>query len=629
MTQPADAPSIDAQLHILATSDVHGALVPGAKSNAQGALSGLSALITRLRSEHTNCLLLDNGDFLQGGAICDYAKDHAMDDHLEHPVISAMNHLRYDAVGLGNHEFDFGLPYLNDCLRAANFPVIGSNIVCPKQAWQSHIILQRTLRLADGTDKAIRIGVMSLLPEQVTAWNACHLAGRATTEDIVDCARATARALRTDGADFVVCLLHSGFGNRHSSPKMENAAFPVAEQADIDAMICGHTHRTFPDASLVRTDPMHASGRVFGVPTVMPGFDAAFLGQITLDLSFQDRTPKIIGAQSELLSASPTQHDNALIQLLAPSLGNSQRRLATVIGQTDVPIHSYFSRLPGDVAVAVTAAAQLRYAKRHLAAHLPPDQPILSAASPFKGGGRGGPLNFAHISAGPVTKALMNSLHPFQNQLVALDLTGAQLTEWLEMSASNFHQVLPNQADAPLRNADFPCYSFDTIFGLHYDIDITQPARFDVLGQKVSHSARVKNLRFEGRPISETQRFVLLTNSYRAGGGGNFPGVADIPQMTLPMVDSRSILQEFLKDGVTKAQIPTSPWRFSSPQCLRAIAAIGPGVRDLFSAGESPEIPVTEGPIDDAGFLRCAIEIAPTVRPEALAFAERPAYIDD
>lgn len=604
-----------AVLRILATSDVHGVLASGEGSGpSTGGLSRIATLVEALREQSDNCLLLDNGDFLQGTPLCDFVAAGDISTADGHPVIRAMNYMRYDAVGLGNHEFDYGLPFLKATLQKATFPVIGTNVSCDSQPWRDQIVLEHPL--VDQYEKVhlVKIGLFSVMPEQVVAWNG-HLKDQLATRDITQAAVDSAKALRETGAQVVIAMAHSGIGDASAEVRQENAAIPIAMTADIDAIICGHTHQQLPDAARAKVDCVDfPSGQICGVPAVMPGSNGAFLGEISLELEFDQGRLGITAARSKLHPTAPQndtyspKQDPVLVKMFHKHEIDSAALQHEQIGYFDLPIHSYYARLPGDSAVALVAQAQLDYAQRELEAHLPKGIPVLSAASPFKSGGRGGPDNFVSIPKGPVTRFDLNDLHPFQNTLVAKKIAGGLLQEWLEMSVSCFNQIHPGTSDNQLRDMSFPCYGFDTVFGVTYAIDLTQPARYNVLGKQVSSGHRIKELCLRGMPVNQDQTFIMLTTSYRAGGGGNFPNVHACTQLDIPTLDCRALLADFIAGGVTSSCLPPSPWRFSPIPDASAWADIGPGALPYVAQGHLPDIEISAGSINDAGFVPFAVK---------------------
>jgi 2',3'-cyclic-nucleotide 2'-phosphodiesterase / 3'-nucleotidase len=152
--------------------------------------------------------------------------------------------------------------------------------------------------------------------------------------------------------------------------------------------------------------------------------------------------------------------------------------------------------------------------------------PILSAAAPFKCGGRGGPDYYTDVAAGPIAIKDIADLYVYPNSLRVVKVAGAALREWLERSASLFLRIDPRSSEPqPLLDAAFAAYDFDVVAGVTYAIDVTQRARYDSDGQLVAaESRRIVDLRYQGEPVNPAREFLVVTNSYRASGGGNFPG---------------------------------------------------------------------------------------------------------
>ena len=183
-----------ARLRILETTDLHMHLLDydyfADQKDENYGLIRLLDLITKLRSNpDQTSLLFDNGDFIQGNPLADYlaAKD---DDQITHPIINAFNALEYDAVTLGNHEFNYGLPFLRQSLSKASFPIVCANIddAHDPPLAQDYLILNRELACTDGTTQSIKIGVVGFVTPKITEWDHDALNGKLTTEDIVDCA---------------------------------------------------------------------------------------------------------------------------------------------------------------------------------------------------------------------------------------------------------------------------------------------------------------------------------------------------------------------------------------------------------------------------------------------------------
>ena len=220
-----------------------------------------------------------------------------------------------------------------------------------------------------------------------------------------------------------------------------------------------------------------------------------------------------------MLAAARAAHEATLAYVRSP------------VGDIASPINSYFALVADDPSVQIVNAAQIWYVNR-LAQTLPAlaGLPILSAAAPFKSGGRGGPDYYTDVKAGPIAIKNVADLYLYPNALRAVKIDGATLREWLERSAGQFLRIDPNSsAEQPLLDANFASYNFDVIDGVNYEIDVTQPSRYDSDGKLVAPDAhRIRNLAFRGAPIDPSQFFIVVTNNYRASGGGNFPGLRRI-----------------------------------------------------------------------------------------------------
>ena len=537
-----------ARLRILATSDLHVHITPwdyhSDRSSAAFGLARTASLIAAARAEVACCLLLDNGDFLQGSPMGD-VEALRTDQRGPHPMIAAMNALHYDAATLGNHEFSNGLDFLLRHLADAAFPLISANVVRQLGATPlldqtlvpPTVILTRPLADGQGQTHPLRIGIIGLAPPHVTQWDRQQLGTRVQTRDILEAAAAHVPMLRAQGAEIVIALSHSGIGSSLASANMENASAALAALPGIDAVIAGHTHQTFPSPDFTgdggAIDPVQ--GRLYGKPAVMPGFHGSHLGVIDLFLTRRGGSWRLAGSHAELRPIAKRSASGQLRALTrsAPEIlaiadrahRATKRWSQQPVGQNPAPLHSYFAMVAANPTVRLVAQAQAAHVARALRTTSYADLPLISAAAPFHAGGRGGPDNYSHIAPGPLKMRHAFDLYPHPNTIAALLITGAELALWLERSFSQFRQITPGTQDAALLDPDFPSFNFDTLEPLTWDVDLTQPPRCDSHGRVINPgSARIHALAFHGQPIDPAARFVLATNSYRAGGSGGFAG---------------------------------------------------------------------------------------------------------
>ncbi len=341
--------------------------------------------------------------------------------------------------------------------------------------------------------------MIGFTPPQIVQWDQSHLSGRATTVGIAEAARVHVPALRAEGVDLVVALCHSGVSRKAPPrPGEENAALALAAVGGVDAMFLGHQHLLLPGADFAGIDGVDvAKGALHGVPAVMPGFWGSHLGIIDLALERAGAGWRVAAAKVEARPIYNREGDavTALVEadvaVLAAARAAHEATLAYVrspVGDIASPIDSYFALVADDPSVQIVNAAQIWYVNR-LAQTLPAlaGLPILSAAAPFKSGGRGGPDYYTDVKAGPIAIKNVADLYLYPNALRAVKVDGATLREWLERSAGLFLRIDPNsRAEQPLLDANFASYNFDVIDGVNYEIDVTQPSRYDNDGRLVA-----------------------------------------------------------------------------------------------------------------------------------------------
>jgi 2',3'-cyclic-nucleotide 2'-phosphodiesterase/3'-nucleotidase len=427
-------------LRLIATSDLHMHVRPydyfEDRADESVGLAALAPFIAEARAGHPCNLLVDNGDFLQGAPLGDVAAqayaEGARDDN---PVIAAMNAIGYDVAALGNHEFNYGLGYLGHALSYARFPVLCANL---ERSDGTHFVPPSTIitRMLPGGDTVgaetpLRIGLMGLLPPQIMQWDRSHLHGRVRATDIRAAAGEAADALRRAGADLVIALCHSGIVGGAYREGQENAAGHLGTIPGIDAIIAGHQHLRFPGSREFDALPGidNIAGTVSGIPAMMPGAFGAALGVMDLDLVHDDGIWRVTGHETTILRVRQTADDEttapadcpARVAILAATETDHARTLSTMragIGHTRGALDSHFALLGDNSAMELVADAQ-REAARALIDALPDhdlrDLPLLSAAAPFKAGGRGGAQYYTRINPGPLSLRDLANLYLYPN----------------------------------------------------------------------------------------------------------------------------------------------------------------------------------------------------------------------
>ncbi len=622
-------------LRIMETTDLHVHLHPydyyADCPNPDLGLARLAELIDHARQQVPNCLLFDNGDFLQGTPVGDFfAYDRGVRTGEVHPVIAAMNALRYDAITLGNHEFNYGLEFLMGSLSQAQFPTVSANILrktgraplYDQHLFRPYRLLQRDVVDRAGRSRSICVGVIGVAPAQITLWERQHLDGRIQTRDMVDSVTAWVPEMREAGADIVVVLAHSGIGESQHIDLMENAVSPLARIEGVDLILCGHSHQVFPSPRYAGVPGVDIErGTIWGTPTVMSGFFGSHLGLIDMTL-LQDggkwhivdtqvttralREASLHFAQPAPLEGLMPLHSPAVRKIVASAHDAVLDKIRQPVGQSETAINSFFAYLGRNAATALVAHAQTEFVSNHLKHSVLGDLPLLSAVSPAKVGGFGGARNFTNIDAGMMTLRALADLYVFPNRIAACRVNGAEVLLWLERSASAFRQLEPGKGEQDLIDSAFPGYNFEIIYGLDYSIDLMSPARFGPDGREIDPSnSRIRDVTWNGVPLDMNAEFVLCTNSFRAQGAGGFAGTGfDGVVLEHPAI-TRDILCNYVKNH-SPLNIPVqSPFRLRTEQGTSAILRTGVaahGHLDLI-ADFAPEILG----VDKDGFLQVKV----------------------
>ena len=591
--------SAEVKLRILETTDVHMNLLSydyyQDKATDQYGLARAITLIKAARAEATNSLLFDNGDLLQGNPLGDVvAKVNPLKDGQVHPAYKVMNQLGYDAGNLGNHEFNYGLPFLRRSIAGANFPYVNANVyvddkdkdsASAKHAFTPYVLLDRMVKDAQGKSYPIKVGVIGFVPPQIMQWDKANLEGRVVTRDIAEVAKKYVPEMRAKGAQLVIAIPHSGFEKGEVGAMAENAVSRLADVPGIDAILFGHSHAEFPSkafATFPRADVER--GTINGVAAVMPGRWGDHLGVVDFTLDNGSGSWKVVDSKSTIRPIFDRVAKKSIAEadlLVEKTVGEEHAQtLAYVRGKvafSSAPIYSFFAQVSDDPSVQIVSNAQIAYVKRAMQGTDYEKYPVLSAAAPFKSGGRQGWSYYTDIPAGPLAIKNVTDLYIYPNTLKAMLLTGAEVKEWLEMSAGQFNQIDPKGAPQQnLINDAFPSYNFDTMDGVTYELDVTQPAKYAVNGSVVVAGAnRVKNLKFQGAAIQPDAKFIVATNNYRAFGGGNFPGLTAAKVIFDAPEENRQALIEYLTlvDALTpgKQVNPTADgnWRIQPVMGVR------------------------------------------------------------
>ncbi|MBY8876636.1 bifunctional metallophosphatase/5'-nucleotidase [Actinacidiphila acidipaludis] len=510
-------------LRVLGTTDLHGhalnwdyftnAEYDDAAHNDVG-LAKVATLVAQARTEkgHDRTLLIDAGDIIQGTQLSYY---YARVEPItgarggpRHPMALAMNHMRYDAAALGNHEFNYGIPLLRAFQEQCDFPLLAANAVDAttlKPAFPPYLV--KEIEVHGGP--RIKVGILGLTNPGIAIWDKANVQGKMAFPGLVEQAKIYVPKLRALGCDVVILTDHSGLDGAtsygDSVPYPENASSLVAAQVPgIDAILVGHTHREVASRTVVNQE----TGK--SVVLSEPLCWGERLSVFDIDLEFDRGRWHVTSVTAEVRNANTVAEDPVVAQLVKDEHQKVVAYVNQVIGTCKEAMSAAESTYKDTPIIDFINLVQADTVKKALAGTAYASLPVLSEASPFS--------RTAAIPAGDVSLRDVAGLYVYENTLDAKILTGAQVKDYLEWSATYYVQTAP---DAPvdvtkITNANnTPDYSYDVLSGVSYDIDIAQPA-----------GSRIVDLTFQGAPIDPAAQFVLAVNNYRSSGGSNYPHVA-------------------------------------------------------------------------------------------------------
>ncbi len=524
------AASQRAHLVILGTTDMHGRIFPvdyyTNKYDNVG-IAKVATLIKEARKNDPDLLLLDSGDTIQGTPL-EYIHNRRNNTPPD-PMMLAMSALNYDAMTVGNHEYNFGLKVIEKARSEAKFPWLSANTYRTNGDTNYHkpYIVKEL--------QSVRIGILGLTTPGIPNWeNKPNYEGLEFRETVSE-AKKWVKVLReTEKVDVVIIPMHmgieedlrTGIPNPSQVPN-ENAAIAIAKQvAGVDVILMGHTHRDVP--SLI----------VNGVLLTQANRWASHLARVDLYLEKDESSRWHVIAESArtIPVTEKTEIDPEIAKIGEPYHKETQDWLARAIGQSSDDLTSEGCRFRDTAIIDLIQRVQLEAGKA--------DVSMAACFNPE-----------ARIPKGPVTVRDIAGLYEYENTLVTLELTGQQIKDALEHSAKYFREYQPGKSPADLIDTRIPGYNFDMAEGVTYDLDLTKP-----FGQ------RVQNLKFKGQPLSPSRKLRVVTNNYRVNGGGGYTMFRDAPIVYRSSEEIRELIIDWVERNKTVPTQPSNNWRIVGAQ---------------------------------------------------------------
>lgn len=548
-------------LRILETSDLQAKMKDfnyyTGKDDPRMGLARTASLIAIARKEHSNNVLIDNGDLLQGSPLGDYANSLSVQKNRIHPIFLAMNILNYSVGNIGHQDFMMGLPFLEWAINSANFPFINANIYCKvslcangttqdENVFTPYLIKPTTLLDKQGNEQSVNIGYIGFVDPKANTWHNNQLTEDIAIKDIIISAEKWVPKMKEKGADIIIAIPHSSIAFEKGQLKFgaNNAVINLADVEGIDAILFGHSHYVFPSPQYTNLWNSNIDkGTINGIPAVAPGFWGNHLGIIDLTLNRIEGKWIVIDSKSTVKPIFDNQPLVLADKRIEDALADVHKEVLKYSNQnrgiTDTPLYSALSLIQDSATIQLLSDLLLHSTTSNIKNNPAfKDIPLLSAISPSKVGGDHSKKDanlFVDIKAGEITYQDIISLYPYSNTLAAVKVTGKLIKEWLECSANQFNQINPNSS-APQSLINWKhhqSYNFDIIKPIQYQIDVTQPSQYDEHciptsnHQKTSRISDLSYTKKDGSTLTGDafykSSFIVITSNYRAFSG-QFPG---------------------------------------------------------------------------------------------------------
>ncbi|MEO8560905.1 MAG: 5'-nucleotidase C-terminal domain-containing protein [bacterium] len=528
------AGSVDFDLVVAATTDVHGRLRGwNYETNREDPARGLAraaSIVDSLRvAAPGRVVLLDAGDLLQGNSLTHVAARVTSPD-APHPVIAAMNALGYDASAVGNHEFNYGVPFLEKSIAQAHFPFLVANAyrMDGTRAFRAWTIVERG---------GARIGIVGATTPGSMVWDRDNLRGRVVIRDIVPEVRKAVGEARAAGAEIVLVTMHSGLNEKSTYDTVatglpsDNVAARIAREVPgVDLIAYGHSHREMGDTTINGVLLMQAKNWAQSVAVAHVALSRA--DGHWRATSKSSRVVQTMGhpESPSVVAATESAHRATIAWVTTPIARSNVAWRADSSRVADTPLIDFI----------------LEVLRRATGADL-------ASAAAYS-------LDAA-IDSGPITAANVQALYPYDNTVRVVKISGRQLREYLEHSARYYRTATDGRATV---DPTVPGYDFDIVSGVDYTLDVSRPV-----------GERVTRLEHGGRPVAPTDSFTLALTNYRQTGGGGYSMLADAPVVFDKQQDIRQLIfDEMKRAGTLKPDdYFTRNWRIEPASAVPALYA--------------------------------------------------------
>ena len=536
-----------AVLRIISTTDTHAQgnfmNYDTGSEHYSGSLSQAYTLIKEARDEIKGgteaTVTVDCGDTIYG-----FASDQIYNgvvDGTEY-MYEAMAEMEYDAMTLGNHDFDYGLDYIKDVLEENDLSdkVVLSNIYdakTKKTVWSQYKVITKTLTTKKHERKKVKIGVIGVLVPYIS--KNYDYTGILETKAIVGSVENNVETLEGMGVDVILVLAHCGVGPETTGDSSTNCVYEITQLQGVDAVVCGHNHKNWPSndknvQDYYKYDNVESNGCMNDVPVTELENLAGAIGIIDLEISFEGKKPVLMGGESSIRYVDDSVRMNRKIyDIIEPYDDQMDALLSKPVVEVDEAINGYFGTIEDNAAMQAANEAKIQYGLEYIKNNCPEyEDCIVVASTGYNLVGVESQDDFLSIEDSFTLRDALNVQRYGRKRSVIYWVTGAKLREQLEYRVGRYYN---NVADPDTEWADemvakyvkakhlIPILSSDKIDdwsdfavfdGIEYTVDLTSPARYDDQGKIINPDAhRISSLTCNGVKISDSQKLVLVCDA--------------------------------------------------------------------------------------------------------------------
>ncbi|EQB87934.1 2',3'-cyclic-nucleotide 2'-phosphodiesterase (5'-nucleotidase family) [Clostridium punense] len=517
----AFAETQETKIQVLATSDLHGRFYPWEYASdaaiSSGSMTKIATLVKQLREQNPNTILMDNGDTIQDNSSYLFLKDEV------HPMMLGMNEMGYDTFTLGNHEFNYGIPTLENVVKGlTNTAVLCGNVYKPngERLGQPYKIVEKN---------GIRIAIIGMVTPHITKWDGPNLKGYNVTNPVEE-TKAVIKELK-DGnkADVFIASMHMGieseYGNGDSAREMAEA------NPELSLIIAGHAHSQI------------VGEKVNNAYITEPGKSGEQLSVAELTVKEDGGKYTVTTATSKLLNTKGVADDEALKAKLQPyhdrALADARQVIGKLEGGELAPKQEFKgitqAQIQDSAVVDLILDTQMYYAK-----NIPTGAHHVSGAALFDSN--------ANIVPGEIKKADTSKVYKYDNWLMTLKVNGAQLKKYMEWSAGYYNTFKPGDLTISF-NKDVRMYNYDMFGGVKYEVNISKEP-----------GARIEKLTYmDGNAVKDTDEIYLTVNNYRANtqllneASGLFKGEG-VPVVYDSSAEPISAVRDFVREYIVNVK---------------------------------------------------------------------------